>query len=238
MSRTRLPAFVALAVCLLPATCFADIVQVLPFNLQITNSTATNLSPSIATVMLDFDQFNPNLGTLTGIAYRILQSTETQSLAVRGSRSANGLFSVTSVGSSSGIGTILQGGSSVNLVTFLDPVTASCSTPLAGGRLCSATTNDSRGVTGAYAFSDPTGYLGFGTIPVVLSLSAGRTAPIGLGASVVRAAGIDAAWTGSIELTYTFTPTPEPSSWMMGLAGCALCLIGMARIRRRGNRRS
>lgn len=219
MPRTRLPAFAALAVCLLPATCFADIVQVIPFNLQITNSTATNLNPSVANVMLEFDQFNPNFGTLTGIEYRILQSTETQSLVVRGTRSTNGFFTVTSVGSSSGIGSILQGGSPVNLVTFLDPVTASCSTPLTGGRLCSATTNDSRGVTGTYAFSDPTGYIGFGTIPVVLSLSAGRTAPIGLGTSVARVAGIDATWTGSIQLTYTFTPAPEPSSWMMGLAG-------------------
>ena len=238
MSRTRLPAFVAAVFCLLPATCFADIVQVIPFDLQNTNSTATNLNPSIATMMLDFDQFNPNLGTLTGIGYRLIQSTETQSLFVRGSRTTAGFFTVTSVGSSSGLASIPQGGSTVNLFTFLDPVAATCATPVTGGRLCSAATNDSRSVTGTYAFSDPAGYIGFGTIPVVLSLTAGRTAPVGLGASVTRIADIDATWTGSIELTYTFTPAPEPSSWMMGFAGCVLCFIGMARIRRAGSRRS
>lgn len=189
-------------------------------------------------MMLDFDQFNPNLGTLTGIEYRVIQSTETQSLFVAGTRPTTGFFTVSSAGNSSGVGTILQGGSQVNLLTFLDPVVAACSTPIAGGRQCSATTNDSKPVTGIYAFSDPTGYTGFGTIPVSLSLSAGRTAPIGVGTSVNRSADIDAAWTGSIQLTYTFTPTPEPSSWMMGLAGCALCFIGMARLRRRDNRKS
>lgn len=238
MPVTRFAAIAVVAVCLFPATSFADIVQVVPFNLQITDSTATNLSPSIATVMLDFDQFNPNLGTLTGVEYRIIQSTETQSLVVRGSRNAAAFFTVTSVGNSSGGASILQGGSTANLISFIDPVTASCSTPITGGRQCSAATNDSRAVTGAYAFSDPTGYLGFGTIPVVLSLSAGRTSPIGLGTSISRVADIDATWTGSVQLTYMFTPTPEPSSWMMGLAGCALCLIGVARMRRRGNRRS
>jgi hypothetical protein len=53
-----------------------------PFNLQITGSTGTLLAPSTVSTLLEFPQFDPSLGTLTGVQFTLSNSTQNHSVSV------------------------------------------------------------------------------------------------------------------------------------------------------------
>lgn len=223
--------FSILALSSLATVCsYADVmVQTLSFGLSISNSTNTIVNSTVDTTILEFAQFDPLFGTLTGIEYRLLNSQQSQSLFTSSTRASNGVSSTTG-GQTSGNVSILEGGGSLNLLVFLDPIAASCTSLRT--RNCSAVTNDSASAPGVHSFSDVTGYVGNGAIPLVLRLFAGRTNPVGIG---TRTADIDAAWSGDVQLTYTYTPSsiPEPSTWAMALLGAAGLTISQLKLKRK-----
>lgn len=203
------------------STVKADVfVQTLPFNIEIINATNLNINPATIAQTLNFNQFNPALGTLTGVQYLLLNSTTTRNLTVTGSRNSGTVNSI-SVGTTTGTASLLG---APLVPVFLQTITATCS----GNPSCTASPTASNNPTGTQSIGVLGGYIGLSTVGATLTLTAGRTLPLGtplIAAGLSRSANIDATWVGDLQLTYTYTPAPvpEPSTWaMIGLSGMFL----------------
>jgi hypothetical protein len=211
----------------------ADVVtQTLSFNLFINNSTNLNINPSIIATTLTFGQFNPALGTLTDVQYLLLNSMETRNLEVTGRRNS-GAVNSSSVGTTTGFASLVG---APLVPVFLQTILASCS----GNPSCSSTQTASSSLAGSTSIAALASYIGMGTVDAILTLTAGRTPPVGtplFAAGLNRTANIDASWTGDVQLIYTYTPAPvsavpEPTTWaMLGLSG--LAFAARARFRKR-----
>lgn len=205
------------------------IVQTLSFNIQITDATNLTLLAVPQSQTLNFNLFNPTLGTLTGIDYTLLNSTTTRNLTVTGSRNS-GTVNSSSVGTTTGTADLVGG--PLILPVFLHAIAATCS----GNPSCSASPTLSDAVTGTQNIGALGSYIGVGTVGATLNLSAGRSLPVGtplVAAGLSRTANIDASWSGDLQLVYTYTPNaavPEPSVWApFALSGVLLASRSLRR---------
>lgn len=205
------------------------IVQTLSFNIQITDATNLYLLAVPKSQTLNFNLFNPTLGTLTSVDYTLLNSTTTRNLTVTGSRNS-GTVNSSSIGTTSG--TVNLVGGPLLLPAFLHTITATCT----GSPSCSASPTLSDAVTGTQNIGALGSYIGFGTVDATLRLGAGRSFPLGtpiVAAGLSRTANIDANWSGDLQLVYTYTPNaavPEPSVWApFALSGVLLASRSLRR---------
>ncbi|BDC49400.1 hypothetical protein F183_A17160 [Bryobacterales bacterium F-183] len=205
------------------------IVQTQFFNLTITDSTNLNVFPTFKSQGISFTQFNPAWGTLTSVQYTLLDSVTTRNLTVTGSRNS-GQVNSTSLGSTTGLATLV--GAAPLLPVFGYGITASCS----ANTSCTASPTLSNAVTGTTNIGTFGGYIGLDAVTATLTLTAGRTAPVGLPISapgLTRSANIDATWSGKLQLEYIYTPAasvPEPSVWApFALSGVLLAARSLRR---------
>jgi hypothetical protein len=234
------------SICLLSALacsniCLADTASFSQaFGLSISNATNTIASSALDQETLLFPQFNPAWGTLTGVQWTLSNSEESLNLLMSVSRGTRAVLFGTSTAASSGWAIVPSGAGTVTLPTFVEGLVAVCGPRLSTS--CPDTPSDTDPVT-TLPYS-PTNfasyYIGTGTVPAIVQLFAGRTPPIGTcfnpgncNPSTTRTAIVDATWSGTSTLTYTYDapPVPEPSTWALTAGSVGLLVV--SRFRRR-----
>ena len=201
----------------------ATIVQDVQFDYD---NTATSFS---------FNQFNPALGTLTGVSLDLLNSVFSLTSTINYSGGASGDFVYASYLAQ--FANLVTSGGTI-LANTVGEFLNSCSVPISGGTGCSATQGPftATGATGGPVSLTPLADYDSGPAPT-FSPSFPNLAIEGpmvvLGNGTVSLSN-DVTWSGTWELTYTYTPAvtsdvPEASTWTMMLTGFA----GLAFARRR-----
>jgi hypothetical protein len=199
-------------------------------------SLSTDQGPT--TQAMTFNQFDPMLGTLTGVMISYSFS-EVGAFASAEASISGGEFGATATASSTGVMRLLRSG--VELMTGTSQTaTAMCSTPGSLPDDCNDL-NDQANFNQAMdpnpleltlqADIDP--FIGPGTVNLTAELTALFTSNYqSNGSSGTPTFLHSASWSGFVEVTYTYTEataTPEPAS--LALFGLGLGALGLARRR-------
>lgn len=203
---------------------------------------ATLSTPTAGTLSasqtLSFDQFNPALGTLTGVT--ITYSSGDNGGPLSRAKVEFPFYSDGSATTSAVLGVTLGTGGTTLMQGLSFSVTAICNDTFSGFE-CQNTKQQAGFLTeidpNPLTFSNPgdlAPFSGAGTVDLVATLAMSiSSAFYGPGEPIISHY---ASWSGSLDVAYTYseavTDTPEPAS--VALLGTALGLAGLLNRRRRG----
>jgi len=217
-----------------------------PAQATITNQPFSVDTAGTAVEPLSFSQFDPSLGTLTGVKFTLGNSvtTEISTLAITGGE-GSGTASMSVGFDIKGPG---QAGPLVlTLFSGTGSATSSCNT--GSGGACNSSANDT---TTPPSFTNPktvnsatdfAPYEGLGTFTVDVDLTGpvlGHTCVPKPNFSLTCTPGGEGTWTGDLTVDFLFDPAsppsevPEPAS--LGLFAASLAGLGGLRLRRRARR--
>ncbi len=199
---------------------------------SVTSSVGTNLA---------FAGFDPSKGTLTGVSISLLNSSDAASASLGFTSTAAGAYFATYDGW--GIDYAELGGMPAGIIAASTPPTIqsiNCA-PSSNPGSCTASSGAVTASDTKVGLSDPnlsfyesafalTAGLGFGSGAVsarIFDPSTGSNNPAPAGTYTINTATMDATWTGTVQLTYTYTPsgTPAPEPASIILLGSALSIF-------------
>jgi hypothetical protein len=197
-----------------------------------TNYTSNQLVSQLGT-QFDFPQFNPLWGTLTGITFTIIDSTDTGNINATGGPGVGAKLTFTAIPNDSlTIYDVLDGG--LNFYYTTTPADLNTTPSISNGTVVPRNTSQAFTLTptilgsnisfsidnSSWSWSDFTG-------SSVVSFMAQHSPAISITATGGGSGAVDNIVNSStLGITYTYTTVPEPSTYaLFGLGGLALAVV-------------